>query len=734
MLNLKDYIGKEYNIICDNKEEWDAIIVLASKIDYAGPSPKYNYVPNKYLTTSYKNCLTSGTLPCGIPNRIEIKASEFLSSKDSPNYEPNTYLVALKDRACYISKFKKGDIGVTYGTSEISLKDGIGYMVLKKNETGGHVKSFSTFKEAEEFSKTLLGEINLLEEAKQRYPIGSSFIDLVNDYVFTVASHNFDNFGDKTQIYIPVTGNPLGNKTARIYKNGVWAKISSNETVSEYQCLSFPKGKGYIKLEVVEDIPENIGEFKNPAIPKGTKTWMLSEYENCPHWHIEDNRYITNFPKRYFKKIISTDTFQETINSLPLEYIVKCDSKEHVNNVMEKMYGKPNYVDNKYDYVIISEKFTGSHLRETLGDTKLPIIKYADWEKQFNPLKEEIPLIKDEWIGKTVKITQHYKSNDEFGKIGKVLSRNNGMYYDIENVKEMYKPSQFEEVLPTTSAYFSNVNTAVQCKTQEEYDFVINTLSYNLSSPNWTTYKDKTCVNLQSRGFGTADGAYNGWKIYQFEEWCKLKGYTIQIKPNVIDSKQLQLVHCKTQEQWDIVTLKLKYVWIESSRWGIYKENTCIKLSSTEFGNRDFYESNYPGCNIISFEEWYSKETYTYKHQYLEWVSNLGKDKRGIMVDHNRFIQGKIFNTLTDPCPFGFFGMDWERFLKSYGFNFLKATERQYLRTTEKMFSYSKLPEFSIREMSSQEYVQYLEEQEIPRPSRTQTVFPIKVPLFLEEE
>lgn len=66
---------------------------------------------------------------------------------------------------------------------------------------------------------------HLIKEAAEMYPIGSMFYDLVHKAPFVVASHDFDSFGNQNQIYVPVNSRPgFTNKTARLYKDGVWAQ------------------------------------------------------------------------------------------------------------------------------------------------------------------------------------------------------------------------------------------------------------------------------------------------------------------------------------------------------------------------------------------------------------------------------------------------------------------------------------------------------------------------------
>lgn len=83
----------------------------------------------------------------------------------------------------------------------------------------------------ETISKSLSKE-EILEKAKRDYPIGSKFIDLVNNATFTVKNQRFDNFGDESQLYVLVEQHKdHPNKGAKIYKNGKWAEIISKPDV-----------------------------------------------------------------------------------------------------------------------------------------------------------------------------------------------------------------------------------------------------------------------------------------------------------------------------------------------------------------------------------------------------------------------------------------------------------------------------------------------------------------------
>jgi len=62
------------------------------------------------------------------------------------------------------------------------------------------------------------------------------------------------------------------------------------------------------------------------------------------------------------------------------------------------------------------------------------------------------------------------------------------------------------------------------------------------------------------------------------------------------------VVHCKTEQEWDIATEKLGYKWSDATNWDFYKEDSCINLNEVYYGNTKFYiNDNY---TILSFDEW----------------------------------------------------------------------------------------------------------------------------------
>ena len=90
---------------------------------------------------------------------------------------------------------------------------------------------------------------------------------------------------------------------------------------------------------------------------------------------------------------------------------------------------------------------------------------------------------------------------------------------------------------PSTKAAFDLQNQpkqllkqAVHCETQEQWNFVTEKLGYEWKAAAWTDYGNNTCVNLEYKGFGTADVAYNGYQILSFSDWCAQSNYEFQPK------------------------------------------------------------------------------------------------------------------------------------------------------------------------------------------------------------
>lgn len=68
-------------------------------------------------------------------------------------------------------------------------------------------------------------------------------------------------------------------------------------------------------------------------------------------------------------------------------------------------------------------------------------------------------------------------------------------------------------------------------------------------------------------------------------------------------------VHCRTQEQWDIVTKTMSIVWGSIGKWGMHRENTVIyhAQQSKQFSSLGYAKGN--NYKVLSFEEWRIENT-----------------------------------------------------------------------------------------------------------------------------
>jgi hypothetical protein len=89
-----------------------------------------------------------------------------------------------------------------------------------------------------------------------------------------------------------------------------------------------------------------------------------------------------------------------------------------------------------------------------------------------------------------------------------------------------------------------------------------------------------------------------------------------QFKPKY----EYEVVHCKTQEEWDFVTKTLGYVWVGGS-WSVNKENSCINIKEKAHASKEGTVYGNGQAKILSFEEWCNKEGITMNVQTnKEWL------------------------------------------------------------------------------------------------------------------
>ncbi len=305
MKNLKDYIGKNYNIICDNKEEWDAIVEKAIKLNYLIGGEKNTYIkegysPDKYLGLNYKGNLTVGYLP-GPSNRTVIKASEFISLY----FKGGTYIVALIDNALGITGFNTGCIGVIKDNGLALDFETIDYFCSKMSEKNGLIKSFKTKEEAEAFAETLKPKtMTLLDEAKAKYPIGTKYKCPINDEIYTIKSMNWREDSPFDRIFAE-------GGCGSVYHDGKWVEI-----------IETPK-------EVDEWIGKTVRITQN-SIEKGKTGKVLSITPDLAvRYYIEG--LLHPYTEKQFEEVIETPKVDKS------KAVVHCKTQEEWDFVFEKL-------------------------------------------------------------------------------------------------------------------------------------------------------------------------------------------------------------------------------------------------------------------------------------------------------------------------------------------------------------------------------------------------------------
>jgi hypothetical protein len=60
---------------------------------------------------------------------------------------------------------------------------------------------------------------------------------------------------------------------------------------------------------------------------------------------------------------------------------------------------------------------------------------------------------------------------------------------------------------------------AVECKTQEEWDFVTKFLKYKWLANNWNNFKNRSAINLIEKNYETVEYYKNhNYTVYTFDE------------------------------------------------------------------------------------------------------------------------------------------------------------------------------------------------------------------------
>jgi len=103
----------------------------------------------------------------------------------------------------------------------------------------------------------------------------------------------------------------------------------------------------------------------------------------------------------------------------------------------------------------------------------------------------------------------------------------------IDSDGEVLYNAQYRLYTPINDTWATKVEEqpkyeVVHCKTQEEWDFVCETLCYKHANKHWKK-SDYCCINLNEDLSSTLDSYQRlNAKIYSFKEWCNNNGYSFE--------------------------------------------------------------------------------------------------------------------------------------------------------------------------------------------------------------
>lgn len=474
----------------------------------------------------------------------------------------------------------------------------------------------------------------LIVEARRRYPIGTKFypahLTLPADRYCTITTDKFHN-SNGSLCAIPILGDMHcatdrtegdGNSFSRvIYEKSTnrWAEIVNLETlgiIKVNKTHQHSVGDYFVALE------ENVYGILIPIGGIGRITKLESE-DGCygceapighDVWCLNDS--VANI--KWFKPLEEATKFSESIKTIPV--IEKPEVyKEAIYNARDRDRGK-----RIIEFLISKGGVNKSNWKgdatnvwwyiKSDGNISVGYTLPEDYTENtsFEPSKGQ-PL--KEVINPKVSIDREsicsYCKDTLFDG-----SVNTGPHNLCEGSKcKEAEEGYMEESRPKPKLQEVYKGEAVQCTTQKEWDTVLSVFNpRNLRSP---TYRGGDCIVLT--GSETCEGTYdspeymveNKYRIISFKEWCDRNGVTPEPKP--VEGLEFQeeveeyagiCVHCRTQEQWDIVTKTLNIVWGDSSKWGMHRENTVIFYTQQ---NKQYSSLGYAKGNnykLLSFEEW----------------------------------------------------------------------------------------------------------------------------------
>lgn len=288
------------------------------------------------------------------------------------------------------------------------------------------------------------------------------------------------------------------------------------------------------------------------------------------------------------------------------ELLVEAKRRYPIGTKFISSYRGTEYIANKDIFI---QKELNSLQIDNNGDTAYPYVFYRGvWAEIISlpEIKEVIPEYVEiingreganynHWLGTKDRVSKHY--NKEY-KIFKVIDSNTDYHdelvYLLSSSDNCYVSFQADACKISTREAFDLQNKpnkpmpvkqplkqAVNCKSQEEWDFISEKLKLNWTSGKYSNYKEKTCVNTDGERL-FSDVAYYERKDYQilsFQEWCDLNRYKME---KILYKKNDYYVVIK---EYDGLNGKLNYcykVYKDSSdRYFYYEYSSNINTDRT---------------------------------------------------------------------------------------------------------------------------------------------------------
>ena len=380
-----------------------------------------------------------------------------------------------------------------------------------------------------------------------------------------------------------------------------WSKASKEELLKEAK-RRYPVGCIFKCLVIGYDyvIKEDV-EFKYEA--KGIYSYIDN---SLYHKHYENNQWaeVVSLPESKVEEIVPeyVECFYSDTEAFIINKIYKCESLSSPNNLsLNSEVGLKNLLP----YNGGLWKFKPSTKEAFEAQNKPKSIEKWSVGSYIVPLQDRLitrdePLIK----GKPYQITKRSSVPYIMCEKGMEINFCDDSYTETtEGIKWFATKSKAEEFAKTLiESGKSNgfpIEGCCKSKSSELEQYLIKTRGNS----------DSKMTKERANGIGWNENSY--WWLLDTDKSSKRKYHLSDLNVWLDKPKQplKQAVHCKTQEEWDFVTEKLKYEWDEG-HWSKYGEASCIEIGDKGYGTSDVAFKNY---QILSFQEWCDLNGYKMK-------------------------------------------------------------------------------------------------------------------------